>query len=98
MKLSKHLPDNKPRNTSRRERKSIASPRVGITKPSKNHTEVSIDEVRSQALMMSLQGFSPGGEIKSLNVSEKPKRRGRPKMTNEEPRRTDFLPEAKLSG
>jgi hypothetical protein len=40
-----------------------------------------MDEVRRQALMMSMQGFATGEHIKSITVPEKPKRKGRPKVT-----------------
>jgi len=83
MKLSKHWPDNKHKKNFREGRKSINLPRIGLTKLPKKHIEVSMDEVRRQALMMSLQGFSPGVQIKSINVPEKPKRKGRPRVTQE---------------
>ncbi|NKB82356.1 MAG: hypothetical protein GKS05_10810 [Nitrospirales bacterium] len=81
MKLTKSQPENKHKKNLRGVRKGIDWPRLGLANPSKEHTEVSMDEVRRQALMMSTQGLAPSLSIKGINVSEKPKRKGRPRVT-----------------
>ncbi len=81
MKFTKNWPDNKHKKNLRGTRKSINLLRLGFANPPKEHTEISMDEVRQQALMMSMQGFTPGEHIKSITVPEKPKRKGRPKVT-----------------
>ena len=81
MTFTKNWPDNKHKKNLRGARKSINSPRFAQRNPPKEHTEVSMDEVRQQALMMSRQGLAQSVQIKSSNVLEKPKSKGRLRAT-----------------
>ena len=78
-------PGNKHKKKLRGVKKSISWSQLRFTNPSKEQTEVSMDEVRRQASMMCTHGVPIGGGIKNVDVSEKTKRRGRPRVTKKNP-------------
>ena len=81
MKTTKNWSGNKHHRNLREDRKILNVARLGFTDPPKEHPDVSMDEVRQQALMMANQGFIPEVPIKSITVQEKPERKKRPPET-----------------
>ena len=80
MTFTKNWPNHKPKKNPGGTKKSIPWTRFGTGSSLKKHTEVSMEEVRQQALMLSTQGFPPALKVKSHDVPEQSKRKGRPKV------------------
>jgi hypothetical protein len=80
MTFTNNWPNHKHKKNLGETKKSIPWTRFGAGSSLKKHTEVSMEEVRQQALMLSAKGFPPGLKVKSITVPEQSKRKERPKV------------------
>lgn len=80
MTFTNNWPSHKHKKNLGETKKSIPWTRFGAGSSLKKHTEVSMEEVRQQALMLSAKEFLPGLKVKSITVPEQSKRKGRPKV------------------
>ena len=90
MKFTTSWPGHKPKKQRLRHKTKIRWQQLGFTDPAEEHSSVSMETIRRQAVMMSTPGLEkavrsdPGAQVKGKNALAKPGRKQPREATRQE--------------